>query len=121
MTQDITCETCLSRPAKMIVLRRRFDDEHRTFVCSECAAERSKAVVNGCINIDRFVSGMERKAESTEFSAYSCRLCGTTIADIVADGKPGCCVCYSRFSGEVELAVDKVQGCTRHIGKSPVR
>jgi len=52
-------------------------------------------------------------------AAYSCRFCGTTLADIVVDGRPGCCSCYSRFAHEIEKSVETAQGRTYHVGKAP--
>ncbi len=39
------------------------------------------------------------------------------MAEIVLDGVPGCCLCYTRFAGEIESAVRQSQGCTTHTGK----
>lgn len=114
------CEMCSSRPAKMVVLRRRHEDVERTFVCSECAGERARLYARTDFDFERVLARVDPKA-GTHQPAYSCRFCGTTLADIIADGRPGCCSCYARFAGEIELAVQTAQHCTRHMGKAPAK
>jgi len=102
------------------VFRRRQDDIHRTFVCSECASERARLYSGAGLDLERVVARLERNAVAAGPS-YECRMCGTTLADIIADGRPGCCVCYARFAGEVEQAIRAAQGKTSHVGKAPDR
>ncbi|MCX6343480.1 MAG: hypothetical protein NT018_00230 [Armatimonadetes bacterium] len=113
------CECCSIRPAKLVVVRRRRDDTYRTFVCCECAEELTRVYVKNGLDLDGMVLGMDRGAGSD--TAYSCRLCGTTLADIVVGGRPGCCACYGKFGGEIENAIKVAQGHTLHMGKTPER
>lgn len=92
----------------------------RTFVCSECAGERTRLYAGTDFDFTRVLARVDPKTV-TGVPAYSCRFCGTTLADIIADGKPGCCSCYVRFAGEIEQAVGAAQDCTQHTGKAPVR
>ncbi|MEN6356445.1 MAG: hypothetical protein ABFD83_05100 [Armatimonadota bacterium] len=117
ISDPVKCEICASQPAKVVMVRRRGEDIYRTFVCEGCANERTRIYAGGSLNIDRIVSTVQ-KSEVSESSAYSCRFCGTTLADIVVDGKPGCCLCYARFAGEIEHALKAAQGSTFHVGKS---
>ena len=111
------CEQCSIRLAKLVVIRRLRDDTCRTFVCCECAEERTRIYVKNGLDLDGMVLGMDRGAESD--NAYRCRLCGTTLADMVVDGRPGCCACYGKFAGEIENAMKVTQGCALHVGKTP--
>lgn len=120
MKDKVLCEICLSRPAKVVILRRRHENADRTFVCLECASERSRLYAGTSIDLQGILNRMEKKIPS-ESSAYSCRSCGATLADIIADGRPGCCSCYMRFAGEIEQAVQAAQGRTYHTGKAPKR
>jgi len=120
MTDDCLCELCSSRPAKMVVLRRRREDVNRTFVCCECAGERARLYAGTDFDFSRVLARVDPKAAANA-PAYSCRFCGTTLADIIADGRPGCCSCYARFAGEIEQAAQTAQGCTYHTGKAPAR
>lgn len=68
--------------------------------------------------LGRIVAGMQNAAGDGR-PAFSCRLCGTTLAEIVTDGRPGCCLCYGRFTGEIEQAIENAQGRVYHVGKAP--
>jgi len=120
MIDTCICELCSTRPARMIVLRRRGEDVSRTFVCRECASERARLYAGTDFDFTGVLARVDPNA-AAHVPAYSCRFCGATLADIVADGKPGCCSCYTRFAGEIEQAIRAVQHGTRHIGKAPVR
>ncbi len=111
------CEYCSIRPAKIVLVRRLRDDTCRMFVCAECAEERTRVYVKNGLDLERMVMGMDRNTGLD--AAYSCSLCGTTLADIVVGGRPGCCGCYIKFAGEIENAMKVAQGCTLHIGKTP--
>jgi len=70
------------------------------------------------LDLDRVVLGLER-ASAGAGAAYECRLCGTTLADLVVGGRPGCCACYGKFPREIENAIETAQGRTYHVGKTP--
>lgn len=116
---NVLCESCSSRPAKLVMFRRRRGDTYRTFVCPECANERARLVADTRIDLGRIMTGADRKPAVDEVAAYSCGLCGATLADVVVDGRPGCCLCYGRFPGEIENVVEAAQGATYHLGKIP--
>lgn len=117
MTDNSLCEICSCRPAKVVVLRRRHEDLDRTFVCPECASERARLYTRTDFDFERVLARVDPRAK-TRVPAYSCRFCGTTLADIIADGRPGCRECYSRFAGEIEQAIETAQGHSRHTGKA---
>lgn len=104
----------------MVVLRRRPDGIDRTFVCSECAGERTKLYAGTDFDFGRVMTRVEEESQASR-PGYGCRVCGCTIADIIADGRPGCCGCYSRFSDEIKISIKAAQGHNRHLGKAPLR
>lgn len=112
------CELCSSRPAKVMVLRRRHEDVNRTFVCLECANERARLYARTDFDFERVIARVDGRPNSRQ-PGYSCQFCGTTLADIIADGKPGCCTCYLRFASEIAQAIEIAQGCSHHTGKAP--
>lgn len=120
ISDPVKCEICAGRPAKLVMVRQKNKDIYRTFVCQECANERTRLYSGSGLNVDRIAAAVG-PSDNSQRAAYSCRLCGTTLADIVVDGKPGCCLCYARFAGEIEDALKSVQGSTFHIGKTPER
>ncbi len=119
MTQIPSCEKCSSKPAKIAVIRRRGSDVYRTFVCSDCAAETTKLYAGTALDLQNIALFNRKPNGISEPVGYTCRICNNTLADIVVDGKPGCCACYNRFAGEIEQVVEKFQGSLQHIGKSP--
>jgi protein arginine kinase activator len=121
MIDDRLCEICSSRSAKMVVVRRRGEDTQRTLLCPECAAERARLYTDASLDFERIMARMGSRSTTGERASYSCGLCGATLADVVVDGKPGCCLCYSRFAGEIDQAVAAAQGSTQHLGKAPRR
>ena len=120
MKSNPLCEICSCRPAKMMVLRRRHEDVNRAFVCPECANERARLYARTDFDFERVIARVDNRANNRE-PAYSCQFCGTTLADIIADGKPGCCECYKRFAGEIEQAIMSAQDHSQHTGKAPER
>lgn len=102
----------------MVVVRRRGLDTLRTFVCHECANERARLLSGTALDFDGIVARVDSFDDGSHSASYTCRMCGTTLADIVVDGRPGCCLCYSRFAGELYQAVESAQGYTRHVGKA---
>lgn len=102
------------------MLRRRREYVDRTFVCPECAGERARLYAAG-VDFDRIITRMERGPLNGDSAAYSCRLCGTSLAEVIADGRPGCCLCYIRFADEIEQAAKRAHDHTRHVGKAPAR
>ena len=117
--EKLQCEICNRRGAKVAYLRRKDGDVGPMHVCSDCARDVLRLHVCPQVDLERVFSEIERNYSTGKSPAYSCRLCGSTLAQIVADGKPGCCMCYLRFAGEIEQAVGLAQGRTRHVGKTP--
>ena len=120
ITENLQCEICSSRPAKLMCLRSKQGDVSRTFVCADCAGEVAGRRAGPSLDLERILSGMERNSAASH-SAYSCRLCGTSVAEIVSDGRPGCCMCYLHFTAEIQQAAGLAHGRTRHVGKAPAR
>ena len=117
---ETRCEICWARPARMIVLRRRGDDETRTLVCPECAGDRALLYANADLDLGGIVARLDVEGSHGRSPNQPCELCGTTLAEIT-DGNPGCCLCYGLFQCEIEKAIREAQGRTRHVGKAPDR
>jgi protein-arginine kinase activator protein McsA len=112
------CEICKERPARLLLLRRRFDENYRTFVCLECGEERARLYADAPLDFRQFgVSAADPPDWMPESSL--CPLCGSDLSNAGADLRPGCCECYARFADVLTAAVRAVQGHTRHLGKSP--
>jgi len=120
MIENRLCEICSSRPATVVMARRRRGYSNRTFVCLECAGELARLCGVHGLGIEKVIGCLEEKSFGNIGSSAGCRLCGTTLAEIVADTKPGCSMCYIRFAEEIEPAVRAAQGRISHVGKRPL-
>jgi protein arginine kinase activator len=63
--------------------------------------------------------GLDKSLSPHDLCAFECPVCGTTLADVVTDGRPGCCDCYTKFASDVEDSIVKAQEHNAHVGKSP--
>jgi len=113
------CEVCSCRHAERVLLKRRGDTAVRTYMCLECSSEHSGYCGPSGVNLSRMLQGMGRRGETAKLSAFACPSCGTTLADIVTDGRPGCCECYDKFASDIEDSILKAQEHLAHVGKSP--
>ncbi len=52
-------------------------------------------------------------------SIIRCDCCGSSFEDIQARGKCGCPNCYEQFYQQLLPRIKKIQGSTKHIGKTP--
>jgi protein-arginine kinase activator protein McsA len=105
----------------MVILRRRGDDVLRTLVCRECAGERARLYASAELDLGGLLARLGTHGSRGRSSNGDCELCGATLADIVTEGKPGCCLCYSHFQSEMQELIRDAQGHTRHVGKAPGR
>lgn len=102
------------------MLRRRFDIEYRTFVCFECAGERSKLYSKAPVDLRALSGGQEDLAEWAG-ELLGCEVCGSDLTLAAEKVEPGCCHCYVRFESVLENAIRAAQGTVRHPGKTPGR
>ncbi len=121
MTSDPKCELCSARPAEMVIVRGRADDMVRTLVCRECAGDRARLYANANLDLGGILDRVRATGSQRRPTKGACELCGATLADLVTDGRPGCCVCYSRFQTAVGDMIREAQGRSRHVGKAPRR
>lgn len=120
MAEPRVCEICENRPARLVLLRRRFEENYRTFVCLQCGEERARLYANYALDFRQIGPGA---GDSPDWmpDAPECTLCGSDLSGAGTDVQPGCCECYARFPKVLTEAVRTVQGHTRHLGKSPSR
>jgi protein-arginine kinase activator protein McsA len=120
MAEPKVCEICESRPARLVLLRRRFDEKYRTFVCSECGEERARLYASCSLDF-RQLGGRRNETPDWMSDSSVCEVCGADLSAAGDGVEPGCCECYSRFSEVLTNAVRVVQGHARHLGKTPAR
>gem|GEM_PF-1062899 len=120
LIENKKCEICFTKPARMVIFRRRRNDCERTLVCETCASERSRLYSDVPLDIESVLVRIERRAVG-DAPLLNCRLCGTSLADVAVNPRPGCCLCYERFESAVRAAVVDAQGAVYHVGKHPPR
>jgi protein-arginine kinase activator protein McsA len=110
---------CDSSPARLFVVRRTMGSVSRVVVCAECA-KNNVAARGNAREAREMLRTLRSVPEVDLLGVERCGLCGATASEIASDGKPGCCLCYSRFPDECEEFVRMMQGGLFHIGKNPV-
>ena len=121
MTSDPKCELCAARPAEVVVFRRRGHDLIRTLACRKCGSQCSRLHAGADLDLGEIVGRLRGRVSEGRLSVGTCGLCGASLADIVTDGRPGCCLCYSRFHSTIHDLIRDAQGHNRHVGKAPGR
>ncbi len=59
--------------------------------------------------------------EKASKTVGACSTCGTTYAQYAKSGLVGCSDCYSALREQLTPIIERLQGSTFHVGKSPTR
>lgn len=87
-------------------------------LCSNCAAQSGY----NTNSITGMLASMLGDMPSPKLqSQKTCKVCGSTFADIAHSGKMGCSECYNTFKDEILPYLKRVHGATQHTGKIPNR
>ncbi len=129
------CEKCKKRTAT-VFYNENINGKTRSYsLCGECAAKlREKGELQDITSMigsfadpfsqlhDQFFSGFFGMPTVKSIpSAKKCPVCGSTYADIAANGKVGCPHCYETFRDELSGLIQSVHGTTSHTGNVPSR
>ncbi len=120
MANDLPiCDICGKNHAKIFVVRRKNGVLARRLVCLECAPGAADELAPGTTEPQRLYQAILDRATHSNDSSFKCNLCGTQLADIISEGRPGCCLCYTRFDNELTQVIESVQPGRYHTGKTP--
>lgn len=106
------CQHCKKNPATLNYVEIINGEKFESHLCKSCYASlygelHSKA--NSDVWAGLFgISDAEIKV---------CPVCGTTYADYERTGLLGCASCYDVFKDELLIAIKRIQGEVRHVGK----
>jgi len=90
----------------------------RTDLCEDCARESGAIHPSGFLSAETLMMGTASVAEQ---KAEKCPACGYTLDTLNKTGRLGCAVCYEKFSGSLEAALQESQKAMTHVGKRPGR
>ena len=120
MASDLPiCDICGKNQAKIFVVRRKNGVSARRLLCLECAPGAADELAPGTPEPQRLYQTILNKVTHSSDSTFRCSLCGMQLAEIISEGRPGCCLCYTRFENEITQVIESVQPGRYHTGKTP--
>jgi len=135
----VNCEQCQERPARYHVTRVINGQTVRELnLCERCAAEHGELpigpvhTVESPFSIQQFLAGLlggfseAGSAEAAPGASVAslprpCPRCGHSYVEFARTGLLGCPECYTAFADQLEPLIRRIQGKTRHEGKTPAR
>ena len=113
------CDLCGKNEAKLKVRQMEKDGKVREIrVCPECAQEKGFSEAEKIRTNAAEVLAEMRKNVAKEDSELVCLRCKMTFADFKRKGRLGCAACYESFRPKLEPLIRRMQGATRHVGRS---
>ncbi len=88
-----------------------------TYLCSHCAGAMHKSTVSHD-DLFQLLSSFLLSEQREENNVLKCESCGTSFDQITKSGRVGCALCYKTFAKQLEPALVRIHGRTKHIGKS---
>lgn len=117
VVKDCVCQVCRSTSAEVVFARWRGGEPDFVPLCRECARERALLLTGHTVDVGGV---FETIAESSKGdSTTRCEVCGMSLAEIIAKGRPGCANCYVRHGSVLMRLVENTQGHKNHVGKTP--
>ena len=117
------CEICKKRQATVHFRESINGKVSEKFLCAECAKssgyyDKINVFEPSFVNPAEFISSV---FEPRRVGTVACKSCGTTAEEFRETGFVGCSECYTTFGDAIMPVVRRVQGATKHVGKSPKR
>ncbi len=114
------CQKCKKNQANTYVKRIINGNLKEYHLCNECANDIGydnmfSSIVPSFSNI---LEGLFNMPSSNSIASVTrCKLCGSSVGDIINSGKIGCANCYTTFKRELMPSIKKMHGNTIHCGK----
>ncbi|MGQ9456247.1 MAG: hypothetical protein ACUVT8_03190 [Armatimonadota bacterium] len=116
--RDCICQVCRSAGAEVLFARWRGGECELVPLCRECVRERALLLTGHTVDVS---SVFETFAElSKGDSRMQCEICGMSLVEIIAEGRPGCPNCYVHHGSVLMKLVESMQGHRNHVGKTPL-
>lgn len=103
------CQKCGKNQAN-VLYKQMINGEYKEIsLCSECAKD-----------LEMPFNLFKKPTHMNELNTSKvCNLCGSTIRDIMQNGKAGCPKCYDIFRNELSNTIAHIHGMTAHTGRAP--
>jgi len=121
------CQKCGKNQATVYYKQNINGEVSEIALCAECAA---KSGIAGKLNnffADPFTLGFNflggqsegRTRRVSPPTQKVCTLCGSSLRDIIEDGKIPCAKCYEVFRDELADSIERIHGRVTHKGRCP--
>lgn len=112
------CKDCYSKYISDLIPNEDFGDDNFKYF-QDILSDLIGSIINNKINKQENTENSEKMEKSTDDSEKVCSNCGTSLSDIIANGKFGCSQCYEDFKDKVGEILIQTQGSEKHNGKIP--
>lgn len=117
----MVCDDCHENDAVVQLTAIKDNVVVQLHLCERCAAQRGvETTVNTLPKhpLGEFLNQVQQQLVSAPTDTTKCSFCGSTMADFRASGRWGCARCYVHFETSIRELLRRVQGHSRHIGRS---
>ncbi len=123
------CQSCNKNEANTHITKIINGAKTELYLCSQCANESGEvsAFENG---FDKefenffngfFGSGQSGAAIPQKTTEKQCPTCGTSLDEILKQGRLGCSRCYEIYREQLARPLKQIHGAAAHTGKIPTR
>jgi len=114
------CDSCSERDAVVHLTTIENNAVHQLHLCEKCAAERGveTTVATPKHPLGEFLHEVHQQVASSSTDTARCTFCNTTMSDFRSTGRWGCARCYTNFEANIRELLRRVQGNSRHVGRS---
>lgn len=122
------CDNCKKNPVAVHVTQVVNGEKIEMHLCQECAADKGVMFFNldaSSFSLPKlfgsFFQGLVPNLEEVVTENPTCPNCGMRINQLSQQGRLGCSECYNAFEQQLEPALRRIHGHTRHVGRVPSR
>lgn len=117
------CQKCNKKQAMVYYNKVLNGKKTEIYLCEDCMKEYPELSFEFDIplSINSILSSLGYETNEILKNEKICPKCNSTRSEIKESGKFGCSKCYEIFKNDVNSIIEKVHGCTEHIGKAPRR
>lgn len=113
------CDECGKNPAIFSVTIASGGELTKRQLCGDCMKKMEASLSQG--NIHDFLSSILSMLSTADAASNQpvCSHCGLRYADFERTGRLGCADCYREFQKELSPMLQRIHGCTQHVGRTP--
>lgn len=112
------CEECQKNEATFSITITSGDEITTRHLCVECMKKMELSLSQG--DIQSFLSSILSVLGSVKTDdSPVCSGCGLHYSTFERTGKLGCAQCYRDFSEQLKPLLQRIHGCTQHVGHLP--